>query len=147
MTYQQYSSHLKVCEYLNRPPKKVYLRLKHKIDKLWDNCEICIDPSVPDMSIFHKKRKYIFGVDIHHPDKVHLHHDIYTDFGVFFYINGISTLHIEDFLQRMISDHLSMNISKIHSQWFQRKVSPIPSVVLIVPSDQEVHSVSVIGKT
>jgi hypothetical protein len=147
MTYHQYITHLKVCEYLNRPPKKVYLRLKYKIDKMWDNCEICIDPSVPNMVIFHKKRKHILGVNIHNPDEIHIHKDIFSDFETFFYINELSTSYIEDFLQRMVSEHLSMNISNLRSVWFQRKVSPIPLVVLTSPSDQETLSVPDIGRT
>jgi hypothetical protein len=98
MTYQEYSSHMKVCEILNRKPIHHYKKIHDFLTDLWDGSHI--HHYRPNEITFSKDSGWIMSIT---PDTLWCHHDKVVNP----LYDIMSSQDMSPFLQDMLKCHLS----------------------------------------
>lgn len=107
MTYQEYTTHLKICEYLGKDPLPKYYFIRNRVWNFWKNLEFTNMTHDPKSVILHKDRVF-YGVY----ENGRLGYDM-GDKKMFIF-DGVK----EQFVIDMFKDYLDIEISSIYCKPF-----------------------------
>jgi hypothetical protein len=105
MTYQEYTTHLKICEYLGKNPLPEYFFIRNRIWDFWRNLEFTNMSHDPESVILHKNLVF-YGVY----ENGRLAYDI-GDKKLFIF-DGVK----EQFVIDMFKDYLGVEIHYIYGK-------------------------------
>jgi hypothetical protein len=117
MTYQQYSDHIKVCQYLGKEPQGEFKAFYDFITGLWKDMEFSVNDNHNKQGIvIHKGSDYYMEQDFKngyswcHPERV---------WSFFQSTKGMEYTETQVFIQSMVEEHLKCQVLTLESSRWQ----------------------------